>query len=54
LGYIGSTTTNNIVFNLTQVGAVGGYIDMNFSGTYVGQDGQTHTITGVAHAVREN
>ncbi|RZJ70242.1 carboxypeptidase-like regulatory domain-containing protein [Flavobacterium sp.] len=52
LGYIGNQTTNDLVFNLTHVGAVGEYVDLNFSGTYVGQDGQTHTITGVAHAIR--
>ncbi len=52
VGFIGNQTTNDIVFNLTHVGAVGEYVDLNFSGTYVGQDGQTHTITGVAHAIR--
>ncbi|NUY79737.1 hypothetical protein HUK80_02430 [Flavobacterium sp. MAH-1] len=54
LGYIFSGTTNDIVFNLTSVGAVGEYVDLNFSGTYVGQDMQTHTVTGVAHAIRTN
>ncbi|MGV3696954.1 hypothetical protein [Flavobacterium sp.] len=53
IGYIGATTNNNIQFNLNAVGSVGGYIDMTFSGEYT-IGGVTHTITGVAHAIRDN
>lgn len=53
LGYVWSGSVNDIVFNVTSVGNVGQYVDMNFSGTFVGDDGQTHTLTGVAHAIRD-
>ncbi|MDI1317472.1 hypothetical protein [Flavobacterium sp.] len=55
-GYISSTTTNTIQFNLNQVGAIGQYIDMTFSGTYFDPEfgGITRTITGVAHVIRDN
>lgn len=56
VGYIGSGTTNTVQFNLNQAGPIGQYIDLTFSGTY--QDSQvagvTHTITGVAHVIRDN
>jgi hypothetical protein len=53
VGYIAATTTNNIVFNLNQVGAIGQYIDMTFSGTFTDGSG-LHTLTGVAHVIRDN
>ncbi|MBF6642327.1 hypothetical protein IVB69_12620 [Flavobacterium sp. J49] len=53
VGYIGSSTTNTIQFNLNQFGAVGQYIDMTFSGTYTDSNG-VHTLTGVAHVIRDN
>jgi hypothetical protein len=52
-GYIGPNTINTIRFNLNQVGAVGEYIDMTFSGTYQDSNGSNHTLTGVAHVIRE-
>lgn len=54
LGYIYSATTNDIVFTLSNVGAPGEYIDLSFTGTYEDGEGNTHTITGVAHAIRNN
>jgi hypothetical protein len=57
IGYIGSSTPNTISFNLSQFGAIGGYIDLTFSGTYIGNNDPiaiTHTITGVAHVIRNN
>jgi hypothetical protein len=54
VGYIGSTTTNTVQFNLTQVGAVGGYIEMTFSGTYMDSNNLSHTLTGAAHVIRDN
>ncbi|MBL0012195.1 MAG: Ig-like domain-containing protein [Flavobacterium sp.] len=50
------TTSNNIQFNLSHVGAVGDYIDMTFSGTYDDYvlPGVTHTLTGVVHVIRDN
>lgn len=53
VGYIGSSTTNTIQFNLNQVGAIGQYIDMTFSGTFTDGNG-LHTLTGVAHVIRDN
>ncbi|MFN3968387.1 Ig-like domain-containing protein [Flavobacterium sp.] len=53
VGYIASTTTNTIQFNLNQVGAIGQYIDMTFSGTFTDGNG-LHTLTGVAHVIRDN
>jgi len=53
IGYISSTTTNTIQFNLSQFGAIGEYIDMTFSGTYTDSTG-LHTLTGVAHVIRDN
>lgn len=44
---------NGIVFNLTALGDVGEYIDINFSGTYEDFNGNTHTITGVVHVLRD-
>nr|WP_121270585.1 hypothetical protein [Pedobacter schmidteae] len=54
--------TFNISYNLTNVGAVGQYIDVNFSGTYneivMTEMGQgyhlSHTISGTAHVIRDN
>ncbi|MGL2964442.1 Ig-like domain-containing protein [Flavobacterium sp. RSB2_4_14] len=53
IGDISSTTNNTIQFNLNQVGAVGEYIDMTFSGTFTDSNG-LHTLTGVAHVIRDN
>jgi len=54
VGYIGSSTVNTIQFILNQFGPVGGYIDMTFSGTYQDANNQSHTLTGVAHVIRDN
>ena len=54
VGYIGPGTVNTIQFILNQFGPVGGYIDMTFSGTYQDANNQTHTLTGVAHVIRDN
>ncbi|WP_339624910.1 hypothetical protein [uncultured Winogradskyella sp.] len=49
-----SDTNNNIVYNLSALGDVGDYIDINFSGTYEDFNGLAHTITGVVHVLRDN
>ncbi|WP_179335662.1 hypothetical protein [Winogradskyella costae] len=49
-----SNTNNNITYNLTSLGAVGEYIDINFSGSYEDYDGNTHTINGALHVLRDN
>ena len=52
-GAINSQTVNTLSYNLSSVGAVGQYIDITFNGTYTNTTG-THTITGVAHVIRDN
>lgn len=44
---------NNIIYNLTALDDVGEYIDINFSGDYQDFQGNTHTITGVIHVLRD-
>ncbi len=44
---------NGIVFNLTNLGDVGEYIDINFSGTYEDFNGDAHAISGVVHVLRD-
>ena len=53
LGAIGSSTINDIVFTLSNFGAIGEYIDITFNGSFTNTTG-THTITGTAHVVRDN
>jgi hypothetical protein len=53
VGYISASSTNTIQFILNNFGAVGEFIDMTFSGTYDDTTG-THTLTGVAHVIRDN
>jgi hypothetical protein len=47
-----SDTNNNIIYNLTSLGAVGEYIDINFSGDYEDFNGNPHTINGSVHVLR--
>lgn len=56
MGYISPQTPNTVSFNLSSFGAVGQYIDLTFSGTYQDYNNPsiTHTITGVAHVIRDN
>ena len=45
---------NAIIYNLTTLGEVGEYIDINFSGSYEDWQGNPQTITGVVHVLRDN
>lgn len=49
-----SDENNNITYNLSTLGNVGEYIDINFSGDYQDYNGDPHTITGVVHVLRDN
>jgi len=49
-----SENNNNVIFNLTTLGDIGEYIDLNFSGDYEDYNGGSHTITGVIHVIRDN
>ncbi|WP_298755054.1 hypothetical protein [uncultured Psychroserpens sp.] len=48
-----TNVNNNITYNLTTLGDVGEYIDINFSGSYEDFAGVTHTITGIIHVIRD-
>ncbi len=48
-----SNTNNAIIYNLTTLGGVGEYIDINFSGAYEDYNGNPHTITGIIHVLRD-
>ena len=52
-GAINVQTINTVSYNLSSVGAIGQYIDITFNGTYTNTTG-SHTITGVAHVIRDN
>ncbi|UUC44846.1 carboxypeptidase-like regulatory domain-containing protein [Flavobacterium cerinum] len=56
VGYISLQTPNTVSFNLSSFGSVGQYIDLTFNGTYTDNNNPavTHTITGVAHVIRDN
>jgi hypothetical protein len=49
-----SETNNNITYNLSALGEVGDYIDINFTGSYEDFNGNPHTITGTVHVLRDN
>jgi len=48
-----TSNNNNITFNLTNLGEVGEYIDINFAGDYEDFNGGIHTINGVIHVLRD-
>ena len=50
---LSNSTTNNVQFVVSQIGAVGGYIDMTFNGSYTDSSG-THTMSGTVHVIRDN
>lgn len=43
----------NMKFNVTAIGNVGEYIDFNFNGTYLDYDGNSHTLSGTYHVIRD-
>lgn len=43
-----------VTFTITNMGAIGTYMDVTFTGNYVDQIGNTNTITGDAHIIRDN
>ncbi|TBN14565.1 hypothetical protein [Hyunsoonleella pacifica] len=48
-----SGDNNTIIYNVTALGAVDEYIDINFSGSYEDFNGNPHTITGIIHVLRD-
>ncbi len=53
VGYITESSTG-FTFILNSFGTVGDYIDITFSGNYIGPGGNSHYISGVAHVIRDN
>ncbi len=49
-----SDTNNTITYNLSALGEVGDYIDINFTGSYEDFSGNPHTIIGIVHVLRDN
>ncbi|HET8839523.1 MAG TPA: carboxypeptidase-like regulatory domain-containing protein [Flavobacteriaceae bacterium] len=45
---------STIEFNLTNLGDIGEYIDINFSGSYNDYEGNPRTLTGIVHVIRTN
>ncbi|MBW2962676.1 hypothetical protein [Mesonia aestuariivivens] len=43
----------DVVFNVTNIGEIGEYIDINFSGDYLDWNEDTHSITGTIHVLRD-
>jgi hypothetical protein len=48
-----SGLSNNVQFVVSQIGPIGGYIDLTFNGTYTDSFG-THTVSGTVHVLRDN
>lgn len=46
-------TNINITYNLTALGEVDEFIDVNFNGSYEDYEGNTHTINGLVHVLRD-
>ncbi|HLA54647.1 MAG TPA: hypothetical protein VK623_00980 [Flavobacterium sp.] len=54
IGFVSLDMPNTMVFQLNNFGAVGQYIDMTFSGTYVDNNvGLTHNLIGTIHVLRD-
>ncbi len=49
----GLSGTNTMQFVISQLGPLGGYIDLTFNGTYTDSSG-THTLSGTVHVLRDN
>ncbi len=48
-----SVANNDISYNLVKLGNVDEFIDMHFSGAYEDMSGNSHTIVGVIHVLRD-
>lgn len=48
-------SSSSFTFTLNSFGNVGDFVDISFYGSYLSViDNQTHTITGIAHVIRDN
>ena len=52
LPFFGDDPNNDVISYITNFGDVGEYIDVNFSGNFMGLDGNLHSVVGVIHALR--
>ena len=49
----GLGNSNTVQFVISQLGSVGGYVDLTFNGTYVDST-ENHTLSGTIHVLRDN
>lgn len=52
-GGSGLGNPNTVQFVISQLGSVGGYVDLTFNGTYTNSTGN-HTLSGTIHVLRDN
>ncbi|MDH7911867.1 hypothetical protein [Winogradskyella sp. SYSU M77433] len=52
LPFFGDDPNNDVTSYITNFGDVGEYIDVNFSGNFMGLDGNLHSVVGVIHTLR--
>lgn len=53
-GYAEGGSVNTLQAIVSQIGAIGGYIDFTINGTYNDQAGTTRTFTATGHVIRDN
>ncbi len=53
-GYAESGSVNTLQAIVSQIGAIGGYIDFTINGTYNDQAGTTRNFTATGHVIRDN
>ena len=54
LPFYDASPNTNVTSNITSFGDVGEYIDINFSGTFDDATGNTRSVTGIIHVLRDN
>jgi hypothetical protein len=53
-GYFSPSSTSNVQIIVSQIGPIGGYIDMTINGTYNDQANVQRTFTATIHVIRDN
>lgn len=49
-----SPPTTSMQLNISQIGAIGGYIDFTANGTFIDSSSISHTLTVTGHVIRDN
>lgn len=52
--FVTINSTNTVQFVVSNVGNVGGYIDMTMNGPFTDSNGISHTLTSTVHVLRDN